>query len=257
MNLAKVILYTITVYDHGGHEDCDVVVKGETKVLLSLLFFYFSFVYIMGDNEEHHDKDQHIEDKRFLDDIIQNQRQVIDPTAPDLRVQVADILRRTKDMGRRRGGVTIPVILGLKNLVPGDHPIGTKREIIESMLSVLDQVGDDQNTPDDHRSGLNDQPEGPVPDGWGDVIPGGPNTQDSLSGEFPFETSLKKLKQGGLRDMPNAEILQLLLKEQDRAKVMQSTNNVAFLGYLKANLHTMAGEGTPHLPTDTSSKWVW
>ena len=211
----------------------------------------------MGDNEEQHDDDQHVEDKRFLESIIQQQRQVVDPNTPDLRVRVIGILRRTKDMGRRRGGPTRPNILSLRDLIPGDHPKGNKGDIIESMLQSLEEVVDDQENSEDQRSVSNDRPEGPVPDGWGDVLPGGPANQDSLSGESPFESTLKKLKQGELRYVPQTEILQLLIKEQDEAKTRQSTNDDAFLSYLKTNLHIMAGDGTPHLPTDTSSKWVW
>ena len=173
----------------------------------------------MEDREEQHDRNQHVEDKRFLENIIQQQSQVVDPTAPNRRVQVIDILHRTKDMGRRQGGPTRETILSLKDLVPGDHPSnGRKGEIIDSMLRSLEEV-QNQDVSTDHPSELNDRPEGSVPEGWGNVLPGGPTGQDSLSGESPFDTGLKRLKQGRLHNLPHTEILRLLLKEQDDAKV--------------------------------------
>ena len=71
----------------------------------------------MGDNEDQHDENQYIVDKRFLANVIQNRLQTVDPTTPNLRIRVIDILRRTKDMGRRRGGSTKIIILSLNDLV--------------------------------------------------------------------------------------------------------------------------------------------
>ena len=191
------------------------------------------------------------EGKTFIQDLVDNKRQVIDPQAPERRASVVSLLEVLESRTTRRGGPSRPLLLELSTLIPGESTLSQtslKLEIVRDLLKRLRETRVENEG--ETQGNAVGEPQGPAPEGWGSYLP--PTTPVVPS----QPSSLLRLRRGELSEKSNQEILQLLLKEQDRLlSFKKKANDNEFLRFLRSNLQSMTGNTAP-LPDTTSDAWV-
>ena len=83
------------------------------------------------------------DDRQLVLNIVQNERQVVDPAAPERRAAVVEMLERGQRAGRRRGDPTRHDLMDLSDLVPGEAETtqnAARPELLADLLRRLHEV---------------------------------------------------------------------------------------------------------------------
>ena len=121
---------------------------------------------------------QLLDDREFIQNILQNNLQVVDVGTPDRKNAVLEILGRQLLMRGRRGGPTREDLQNLDAYCPGEQQVpanATKTEVVQDLLRRL-RAGapEDQNAGENADDGAPVPPAGAPPAGWAVPAPPAP-----------------------------------------------------------------------------------
>ena len=186
------------------------------------------------------------EDVNTLQNLLDNDVQVVSPEHPERRQSVIEMLERSRDQGRRRGGPTRDLLFRLRTIVPGDFETtqtSSKPDLITELLRNL------QPRPRDDIQDPLAAPAVPV------VVEGWERFFQNQDEEYA-PTTMLLLRRKRLEHLPNNEVVGLLLDEQDNLEHAQEMNDGPTLRYLRENLQEMTSNPAG-LPADVPDETVW